>query len=139
MSFQTIDFSPLFRSTIGFDVMPRMFDEALKPDGNYPPHNVIAINEDEYQIDIAVAGFKKDELGVELHGDKLSITGRKENKEVDVDYLHRGVALRDFTKAFRLAEHVHLKSALLDHGFLSIRLEREVPETEMPKTIPIST
>jgi len=133
------DFSPLYRSAIGFDRLAQMVDEALRADAqpSYPPYNIELLAEDQYRISMAVAGFERAELDIEIEHDTLKITGRKQRSEAKPTYLHRGIATRDFEHTFRLADHVKVVSASLDNGLLNIELKREVPEALKPRKISI--
>ena len=136
----TFDFSPLFRSTIGFDRLLPFFEDALRWDesaATYPPYNIEKTGEDSYRITMAVAGFNKDELNIEVRANALAVTGEK--KEEDHSYLHRGIAGRSFVRRFRLADHVNVVGADLENGLLHIDLVRELPEEMKPRRIEIST
>ena len=135
------DFSPLFRSTVGFDRFARLMESALQPDPNvqtYPPYNIETRGEDAYRIKLAAAGFSEDELTVEVREDTLVVTGKKAAEEDGATYLHRGIAQRQFLRKFQLADHVKVKGANLSNGLLSIDLVREVPEEMKPRRIEIS-
>ncbi len=135
------DLRPLFHSTIGFDRIADMFDghfQSLKP-STYPPYNIIKIDEERYQIEMAVAGFEKDQITLTLHDTKLTIeadSAKREETE-NSSYLHRGIALRSFTKAFQLADYIVVKAVHLKNGILTVALERQVPEERKPKVIEI--
>ncbi|QNM96577.1 Hsp20 family protein [Chitinimonas koreensis] len=135
------DFTPLYRSAIGYDRLARMFDEALRSDAqpSYPPYNVELLAEDQYRISMAVAGFERAELEIETEGDTLRVAGRKQRAEnaPKSTFLHRGIATRDFEHRFRLADHVKVVGASLDNGLLNIALVREVPEALKPRKIAI--
>jgi molecular chaperone IbpA len=134
---RTYDFAPLYRSAIGFDRLAQLFDEAQRADAqpSYPPYNIELVSEDKYSITMALAGFARSEIDVEVEGDSLKITGRKQKDEVKHTYLHRGIAARDFEHRFQLADHVKVVSARLDNGLLNIELVREIPETLKPRKI----
>lgn len=134
------DLSPLYRSAIGFDRLANLVDNALRSDTqpSYPPYNVERIDENNYQITMAVAGFTRAEIDIEVENDTLKIVGSKQKIEPAKTYLHRGIGTRDFEHRFQLAEHVKVVSAALDNGLLSISLEREIPETMKPRKISIS-
>ncbi len=141
-----VDFSPLYRSTVGFDRLFGMLDSLGQPEGgqSYPPYNIEKTGEDAYRITMAVAGFGEDELSVTLHPNALVIEGRKEEKDgSDGDgaatFLHRGIATRAFQRSFRLADHIKVAGAKLENGLLHIELVREVPETLKPRTIAITS
>lgn len=134
-----LDFSPLFRSTVGFDRLARLAEAAQRMDqgASYPPYNIEKVSEDAYRIELAVAGFSEDELSLESKGGELTVVGKKETREDEVNYLHRGIATRDFFRKFQLADHVKVVGANLDNGMLSIELVREVPEEMKPRSIEI--
>lgn len=133
------DFSPLYRSAIGFDRLAQLFDEAQRSDAqpSYPPYNVELVSEDRYRITMAVAGFDRAELEIETERDTLKIAGRKTREEGKRTFLHRGIAARDFEQRFQLADHVKVVSAQLDNGLLSIELAREIPEAMKPRKVAI--
>ncbi len=140
---RTYDFSPLYRSFVGFDRMASLIDAATQSVDNgttYPPYNVAQIDEDTYRIELAVAGFAQDELDIESHQNVLTVTGRKE-KTADNDdgttWLHRGIAERGFERRFQLADHVFVEGADLKNGLLVISLKRELPEALKPRKINI--
>ena len=136
----TLDLPNFHRATIGFD---RMFNElerqfANSPNGNgYPPYNIAQINDDEYMISLAVAGFGMDNLSITTDGDQLKIEGTAPKGDEDVNYLHKGIGGRNFRREFTLADHVKVNSANLELGMLNIHLVREVPEALKPKKIAI--
>ena len=137
----TFDFSPLFRSTVGFDRFARLFDEALQEQSapNYPPCNIEATGENDYRITLAVAGFSEDELSIEAVDDTLTVAGRKKAAEKPSTYLYHGIAARDFVRKFQLADHVRVVNAGLDNGILWIELVREIPEAMKPRKIAIKS
>lgn len=136
----SFDFAPLYRSAIGFDRLAQILDNSLRSDTqpSYPPYNIELAGEDKYRITMAVAGFSQAELDVEIDKDELKVVGRKTRDEGQRTYLHRGIAARDFTHRFQLAEHVRVVGASLDNGLLSIELVREVPEAARPRRIMIN-
>ncbi len=135
---RTYDFSPLWRSTIGFD---RLFDLAeiaqRAGEDNYPPYNIERLAEDRYQISLAVAGFSPDEISVTAEYNVVTIEGGKAEK-AEREYLYRGISARPFKRQFELADYVHVKSAAFDNGLLKIELVREVPEAMKPRRISIN-
>lgn len=138
---QGFDFAPLYRSSIGFDRMFNLLDNLSKGESkapSYPPYNIELTGEDRYRITLAVAGFEQNELEIEAEQNKLSIKGRKANKENEGRYLHRGIATRDFERHFQLADYVNVESARYENGLLHIDLFRELPERMKPRTIAIS-
>ena len=136
----TLDLPHFHRATIGFD---RLFNElergfANSPNGNgYPPYNIAQVNEDEYMISVAVAGFSMHNLDVTKDGDQLQIVGTAPKGDEDVNYLHKGIGGRNFRREFTLADHVNVAGATLELGMLNVHLKREVPEALKPKTIKI--
>lgn len=136
---RTYDFSPLYRSAIGFDRLAQLFDDAARAESlpSYPPYNIELVGEDKYQITMAVAGFDRSEIEIETERDTLKITGRKAQEEAQRNFLHRGIAARDFEHTFRLDDHVRVVGAKLDNGLLSIGLQREIPEALKPRKIAI--
>ena len=135
------DFTPLYRSSIGFDHLARMLDEATSFDTpSYPPYNIERLGEDEYLISVALAGFKPDDVNIEVKGGDLTISGKKvEKPESKSDFLHQGIAGRNFQRTFQLADHVEVNSAELNDGLLQIRLKRVIPEALKPRTIAIQS
>lgn len=136
----TLDFAPLYRSAIGFDRLAQLMDNALRGDAqpSYPPYNIELVEQDKYKITMAVAGFERSELDIEVEQDSLKITGRKQRPATQATYLHRGIAARDFEHRFQLAEHVKVVGAKLENGLLSIDLVREIPEAMKPRRISIN-
>lgn len=136
----TYDFSPLFRSTVGFDRLARLAESALHVDQaatTYPPYNIENTDENSYRITMAVAGFGEDDLSMEFQENTLMISGKKAKKEGGSTYLHHGIANREFERKFQLADHVKVKDAYLSNGMLSVDLIREVPEELKPRSIEI--
>ncbi|MGE5270462.1 MAG: Hsp20 family protein [Thiohalocapsa sp.] len=133
------DFSPLFRSTIGFDRLARLVDSATRVDGapSYPPYNIEKTGEDSYRLTMAVAGFSQSELDITVHENTLFVTGKAQQDEGNGRYLHRGIARRAFERRFSLADHIKVSGASLDNGLLHVDLVREVPETMKPRQIKI--
>jgi len=138
----TFDFSPLYRTSVGFDRLASMMSSATRQDqGNsYPPYNIRTTSEDNYQITMAVAGFSEDDIDITTEHNRLLVTGnRKDEPEEQGEYLHRGIATRSFERRFNLADHVKVIGANLENGLLHIDLERELPEAMKPRTIKIGT
>lgn len=136
------DFSPLFRSTVGFDRLARLAESALNVDNSapaYPPYNIETSGEDAYRITMAVAGFKENELSIETQEDTLTISGAKKDDDREVNYLYHGIASRDFMRRFNIADHVKLVGAYLCDGLLTIDLVCETPEALKPRKIEIKT
>jgi molecular chaperone IbpA len=134
---RNFDFSPLYRSAIGFDRLAHLFNEAQRAESapSYPPYNIELVAEDQYRISMAIAGFDRSEIEIESERDLLKIVGRKAKPETQGAYLHRGIAARDFEHSFRLADHVKVLGARLENGLLNIELKREVPEAHKPRRI----
>ena len=130
------DFTPLFRSTIGFDRMLDLLDQAVEP--GYPPYNIEKTGEDSYRLTLAVAGFKAEELAIVAEGVALTVTGEKMPNGGD-NFLYRGFSERSFKRSFQLAEHMKVLDAHLENGLLWINLKREVPEAMKPRPIGIAT
>lgn len=137
---RTYDFSPLYRSAIGFDRLAQAVDAAMRSDTttSYPPYNIELVAEDKYRISMAVAGFNAAELEIESANDTLRVTGCKAAETGPKTFLHRGIAARDFEHRFQLADHVRVATASLDNGLLNIELLREVPEALKPRKIGIN-
>jgi len=139
---RTIDFSPLYRSVVGFDRLASLLETAAADAATgYPPYNIERTDENAYRVDIAVAGFRPEELNVEVKENRLTVTGRKTANDdaAGKTYLHRGLAERDFERRFQLADYVVVADASLADGLLSISLKRELPEALKPRTVAIST
>ena len=139
---RTIDFSPLFRHSIGFDRTQRLLDAATRREDarySYPPYNIEAFDEDTYRITMAVAGFSEGDLDITIKENALVVSGRVDKATDEGAYLHRGLAGRPFERHFQLDDHVKVVGANLANGLLSVDLEREVPEALKPRTVEIST
>ena len=138
---RTIDLSPLYRSVVGFDRLASLLDAAASNEAasGYPPYNIERTDENAYRIEIAVAGFKSDELSIEVKENLLTVTGRKTANDDVKRYLHRGLAERNFERRFQLADYVVVTDAALADGLLSIALKRELPEALKPRTIEIKS
>ena len=138
---RTIDFTPLYRSAVGFDRMANLLESAARTGepGGWPPYNIETTGENAYRIEIAVAGFKPDELNIEVKENLLTVTGRRTaNDGEDRTFLHRGLAERDFERRFQLADYVVVTEAGLNNGLLTIELKRELPEALKPRRIEIN-
>lgn len=138
------DLSPLFRSTVGFDHLSNLIDSAFKMDERtaaYPPYNIAKLSEDEYEITMAVAGFKPGEIDVTAQQNSLTVTGKAEEKteKETRSYLHKGIATRSFERKFSLADHVKVVDAALADGLLTLKLVREIPEESKPRKITVNT
>ena len=135
---RTYDFAPLYRSAIGFDRLAQLLDgQTVDAQPSYPPYNIELVADDKYLITMAVAGFDRSELELEVERDTLKITGRKQRDEQAKTYLHRGIAARNFEHLFQLADHVKVVRAKVESGLLNIELVREIPETLKPRKISI--
>jgi molecular chaperone IbpA len=133
------DFSPLFRSTVGFDRVLDLLDQASRGQSmtNWPPYNIEKTGEDQYRITMAVAGFSPDEIDLVQQENVLLVAGQKHPDPEGVQVLHRGIATRAFKQTFSLADHVKVTGANLENGLLVIELQREVPEALKPRRIEI--
>ena len=134
---RTIDtaaLAQLSKALVGFD---RYFTAPSHQNGNYPPHNIVKYSETQYGIEVAVAGFSKEEITVEVDQDQLMITGKKAATTDSVEYLHRGLAARDFEQSFTLAEYMEVKGAEVKDGMLKIEIERIIPEALKPRQIEV--
>ena len=141
MTMTNFDFSPLYRTTVGFDHLSTLLDNIHRSDrapNSYPPYNIELINENNYQITMAVSGFNSDELDIKSEHRTLTVKGQKHPDENTRNYLHQGIAARNFERKFQLADHIEITGAQLENGLLHIDLAREIPEAMKPKTIPIN-
>ena len=135
---RTIDFSPLYRSVVGFDRLADLLDAATTEAATgYPPYNIERVDENAYRIEIAVAGFRPEELSVDVKENLLTVAGRKAANDDQRKFLHRGLAERNFERRFQLADYVVVTDANLADGLLSISLKRELPEALKPRSIEI--
>ena len=140
---RSLDIPSIHKFAVGFD---NMFDEILRvnaqqSNSNYPPYNVVQINEDEFIISLAVAGFGLDNLSVTKDKNFLIIEGKNTIKEEDlpdINYLHKGISARDFRREFKLADFVEIENAHLELGILNVHLKREIPEEQKPRAIAIT-
>ena len=133
------DFSPLYRQSIGFEHLANLVEQLAATDGDngYPPYNIERLGENEYRITMAVAGFSNDDLNIEVKEGTPSVRGEKAPEGKDHEYLHRGIAARNFERRFKLADYVEVSGAALEHGLLHVDLKREIPEAMKPRTIKI--
>jgi len=141
---RAIDYSPLYRSTVGFDRLFSLLDNMGQPDANqngYPPYNIERTGEDSYRITMAVAGFSDADIEIEAKQNMLTIMAEKSETESEEDknYLFQGIAARSFERRFQLADHVEVKDASMEHGLLHIDLIREIPEAMKARKIAIGT
>ena len=136
------DFSPLFRSTVGFDRLPGLLETVSRLDEEslgYPPYNIEKLDEESYRITMAVAGFTEDDLEIEVREHSVIVSGRQAPEGGEKIYLHRGIAGRAFERSFQVADHVKVTGAELVNGLLHINLVRELPEEMKPRQIRIET
>lgn len=131
------DYSPFYRSTVGFDHLFDLLESASESAQGYPPYNIERSDDTHYRVTVAVAGFGEKDLSVEVKDDVLTVTGKREDASRP-SYLHQGIAGRAFERSFRLAEHVEVRNARLENGLLHIDLERLVPEEKKPRRIAIN-
>jgi molecular chaperone IbpA len=135
------DFSPLFRSTIGFDRLTRLMDAASRVDGGavtYPPYNIEVTGDNAYRLTMAVAGFGAEDLDLTVQDGALIVAAKARKDDEKAQYLHRGIARRAFERRFQLAEHIRIAGASLDNGLLHVDLTREIPEALKPRKIEIA-
>ena len=134
---RNLDFTPLWRSTIGFDRIFDLLEETQQTVGeHYPPYNIERLGEDRYQISLALAGFSPDEIAVTAEQNVLTVEGRKDDEQKR-EYLYRGIPAKGFRRQFNLADYVQVKTAVFDGGLLRIELVRELPEVMKPRRVPI--
>ena len=134
---KTYDFTPLFRSTVGFDRLFDLIDSGVRPD--WPPYNIEKKSENQYRISMAVAGFAPNEIELIQQGNVLLITGQKKSEPQQQEMLHQGLASRNFKQTFNLADHVKVASADLENGLLLVELSREIPEQLKPRRIELGS
>jgi len=137
----TIDLTPLYRNSVGFDRLASLIDNALTTETKasaYPPYNIEVLDENSYTISLAVAGFSQDELDIQVEKGVLSVSGNKNQAEEERKYLHQGIPNRTFERKFNLADYVEVTGAELSNGLLNISLVKEIPETMKPKKISIN-
>ena len=140
---RSLDLTPLFRSTVGFDRFSNLFDTALRDTENvpsYPPYNIEKLSDDEYRVVVAVAGFKEQDLTLTVQENQLTVSGKHEEstQSKEPNFLYKGIGTRAFERKFNLADHVKATSANLENGLLTVSLKREVPESVKPRMIPIN-
>lgn len=137
-----ISFVPLYQSTLGFD---KFFDDVeklltmdiQKSTSNFPPHNILKLDDTRYIVELAIAGFSKDEIDISVNAGVLTVKGEKEDKESEVQYLHKGIGTRSFTKTITVADTIEVKGAEFKDGILRIGLENIIPEHKKPRKIEI--
>ncbi len=138
---RTFDFAPLYRSTIGFDHLTSLLDSVTQREQSqpsYPPYNIELLGKDQYRITMAVAGFVDAELQIQSERQTLTVKGKKTDDGKERNYLHQGIAGRNFERVFQLADHVKVTGATLENGLLNIDLVREIPEAMKPRQIAIN-
>ena len=142
MIMRTIDFSPLYRTAIGFDHLASLLDASIRSDQKrptYPPYNIELTGEDQYRITMAIAGFEQPDLSIEVEGNTLTVVGQKAEEEEGKQYLYRGIAARNFERQFQLADHIKVTGASFKNGMLHIELQREIPDALKPRKIAIQS
>ncbi len=138
---RTLDLSPLFRASVGFDSLARVFDAATRPDEShfsYPPYNIVKAGDDTYRITFALAGFGEKDLDIQVENNTLTVRGKTSHEQENTAYLHRGIAGRSFERKFELANHIQVTGAQMENGMLHIALKREVPEALKPRKVAIN-
>lgn len=139
---RTLDFSPLYRTAIGYDHVLNMLENATRGEAKntgYPPYNIEVIEQDKYQITLAVAGFAENEIEITSEHNKLKIQGKQTADQDERNFLHQGIAARNFERTFELADHVKVVDAELKNGLLQINLVKEIPEAMKPRRIEIGS
>jgi molecular chaperone IbpA len=137
---RTLDLAPISRFAVGFDHLFREMDKLQlnsTTNSSYPPYNIVNINDEQFFIEIAVAGFEEKDIDIVLENGVLTITGNKSDDREDRQYVHKGIAMRSFTRTFRLAEHIEVEDAKLENGLLVINLKKLIPEEFKPRKIEI--
>lgn len=138
---RSFDFSPLYRSTVGFDRLANLLESVTQFDPtaqSYPPYNIEQLGENDYRISMAVAGFGDQDLTVEVKEGVLTITGKRNGEEPKTHYLYQGIAGRSFERRFQLADHMEVKGARLEHGLLHVDIARVIPEEKRARKIAIT-
>jgi len=140
MKMARLDLTPLFRSSVGFDRMASMLDAASRSEQpSYPPYNIELVADDQYRISMAVAGFSEGELNIESEHNTLTVSGVKAEEKTQRNYLHQGIAARNFERKFQLADYVKVTGATMENGLLFVDLVREIPEAMKPRKISIGS
>jgi len=137
----TYDLSPLLRSSVGFDVFDNIFDSVFnlnESNTSYPPYNILK-SDNNYTISLAIAGFSKDEIDLSIQENELVVKGMAKDQDDKIEFLHRGIAGRNFERKFRLADTIKVSDASYEDGLLNIYLEREIPEHQKPRKIEINS
>jgi molecular chaperone IbpA len=131
----------IHRQAIGFDSIFEELNRTFantKTEGNYPPHNIVKLDDTHYVIEVAVAGFSQDEIDVELKENVLTVRGEQDKDQEEIEYLYKGISARNFVRTFPLAEHIEVRGATVKNGILAIALEQVVPDEDKPKKIQIT-
>ena len=131
----------IHRQAIGFDSIFEELNRTFantKTEGNYPPHNIVKLDDTHYVIEVAVAGFAEDEIDVELKENVLTVKGEQNKDQEEIEYLHKGISARNFVRTFPLAEHIEVRGATVKNGILAVALEQVIPEEDKPKKIHIT-
>jgi molecular chaperone IbpA len=144
MTLGRISFGPLAHTTLGFerffdDVERLLASDVAKVSSSFPPHNILKLDESRYVVELAVAGFSKDEIEISVEEGTLTVKGEKEEKESSVQYLHKGIGTRSFTKTLTIADTIEVKGAEFKDGILRIGLENIIPEHKKPRKVEIGT
>ena len=137
-----LDLAPIQRFAVGFDQLFRDVDKLYMNsavNNTYPPYNIVKLDEDSFLIEVAVAGFAEEELDVTVDNGQLIITGNTSSRDDNRDYVHKGIAMRSFTRTFRLADHIQVENARLENGLLAVELRRLIPEELKPRKIAIKS
>ena len=137
---RNFDLSPLYRASVGFDQLHSLLDNVTREaqTSTYPPYNIERVDEHNYRISMAVAGFAEDDLEIEVKQNVLTVKGNKAEQEGQTNYLYQGIAARSFERRFQLADHVEVQGAHLENGLLHVELQRRIPEEMKPRRISIS-
>ena len=143
MTVGRISFGPLAHTTLGFerffdDVERLLASDVAKVSSSFPPHNILKLDESRYVVELAVAGFSKDEIEITVENGSLTVKGERKEKDADVQYLHRGIGTRSFTKTLTVADTIEVKGAEFKDGILRIGLENIIPEHKKPRKVEIS-
>ena len=131
----------IHRQAIGFDSIFEELNRTFantKTESNYPPHNIVKLDDTHYVIEVAVAGFAEDEIDVELKENVLTVKGEQNKDQEEIEYLHKGISARNFVRTFPLAEHIEVRGATVKNGILAVALEQVIPEEDKPKKIQIT-
>ena len=142
MTLNRVSFTPLYNTTLGFekffdDVEKLLSMDIQKTATSFPPHNILRLDESRYIVELAIAGFAKDEVEISVEEGKLTVKGEKKDKDLDVQYIHRGIGTRSFTKTITIADTIEVKGAEFKDGILRIGLENIIPEHKKPRKIEI--